>query len=181
MVTERIINLVAGMPPAIIGACRKMAEAGQASGSQASSGDFENGSDILLNVGGKALAQCSTHNIQYSTETKERAVKPVASKAKQKALFSSKGVTKMSITAHGEAFRFYQATENGFEECAALWSKGQSVELMAFKRGSDSSPYLKGKFVITALEETNPAQDDATWTIDLENDGEPEIYPGKAE
>ncbi len=116
---------------------------------------------------------------EYSTETKERAVKAPASQGKQAALFTSKGVTKLSITAHGEAFRFYKATENGFEECAALWGKGASVELLAFKRGSDSDPYLKGKFVITGMEETDPANDDATWTIDLENDGEPDIYPGK--
>lgn len=178
-ITERIINNTMGMPLATFGASRRMADSGSSISGSTDTGDFENGSDILLNVGGSCLAKCSTHNIQYNTETKERAVKAPASESKQTALFTSKGVTKLTITAHGEAFRFYKASENGFEECAAMWGKGQAVELQAFKRGSDSSPYLKGKFVITAMEETNPANDDATWTIDLENDGTPEIYPGK--
>ena len=36
-----------------------------------------------------------------------------------------------------------------------------------------------GKFVIASLEETSPAQDDATYSGTLESDGEPEVYPGK--
>lgn len=184
MVTERFINNTMGMPLDTFGANRRMdgsgTPSGGGSGDSSTPAEYENGSDILLQVGSACIARCSTHNVQYNTETKERAVKAPASQGKQSALFTSKGVTKLTITAHGEAFRFYKATENGFEECAALWGKGQAVELKAFKRGSDSSPYLQGQFVITAMEETNPANDDATWTIDLENDGEPTIYPGKA-
>ena len=184
MVTERFINNTMGMPLDTFGANRRMGDGGTpsggGSGGSSTPAEYEKGSDILLQVGSACIARCSTHNVQYNTETKERAVKAPASQGKQSALFTSKGVTKLTITAHGEAFRFYKATENGFEECAALWGKGQAVELKAFKRGSDSSPYLQGQFVITAMEETNPANDDATWTIDLENDGEPTIYPGKA-
>lgn len=40
---------------------------------------------------------------------------------------------------------------------------------------------MKGWFIISSLEETSPTQDDATYSISLENDGEPEIYPGKGE
>jgi hypothetical protein len=75
--------------------------------------------------------------------------------------------------------RVYEETENGFEQVAPLWGKGQSVEVQAFKRENDASPYLKGKFVIASIEEANPAQDDGTYSINLENDGEPDIYPGK--
>ena len=60
-----------------------------------------------------------------------------------------------------------------------MWGKGDSVDVQAFKRGGDTTPYLKGKFVISSIEEQSPAQDDVTYTINLENDGEPEIYPGK--
>ena len=35
------------------------------------------------------------------------------------------------------------------------------------------------QFVIASIEETSPAQDDVTYTISLENDGEPDVYPGK--
>ena len=53
------------------------------------------------------------------------------------------------------------------------------MEVEAFKRGGDETPYVKGNFVIASLEETSPAQDDATYSVSLENDGEPEVYPGK--
>ncbi len=41
------------------------------------------------------------------------------------------------------------------------------------ERESDSKPYLEGSFVIASLERTDPAQDDVTYSISLENDGEP--------
>ena len=34
-------------------------------------------------------------------------------------------------------------------------------------------PYLAGMCVIASLERTDPAQDDSTYSISLENDGEP--------
>lgn len=177
-ILERITKQTAGMPLSVMGANR-LRDTSDSTTSGSSDG-YVNGSDILLSVGGGCISHCSTHNVQYNTETKERAVKAEATKSSQTALFTSKGVTKLTITAHGEGFRFYQGSENGFIACANMWGKGQSVDLLAFDRGSDTAPYLKGKFVITSMEETNPANDDSTWTIDLENDGEPEIYPGKA-
>lgn len=146
-----------------------------------STDEYINGSDLLLNVGGKAIGHCTTHTVTYNSETKERAVKPVASASKTAGLWKNKGVTALSISLRADGLRVYSETENGYEEVAPLWGKGQSVEVQAFKRGSDTSPYLKGKFVITSLEETSPAQDDTTYTIQLENDGEPDVYPGKDE
>jgi hypothetical protein len=35
-------------------------------------------------------------------------------------------------------------------------------------------PYLVGACVITSLERTDPAQDDSTYSLSLDNDGEPE-------
>lgn len=97
----------------------------------------------------------------------------------KKALFSGKGVTKMSISVHGEGFRYKGEEELSLDEVRKLWGAGQSVELSCFEREGDDTPYLKGKFVITKVEETSPAQDDATFTVDFENDGEPEKYPGQ--
>ena len=45
------------------------------------------------------------------------------------------------------------------------------------ERENDDQPYLTGKFVIASLERTDPAQDDATYSISLENDGEVTIDP----
>ena len=41
------------------------------------------------------------------------------------------------------------------------------------EREGDDQPYLEGSFVIANLERTDPAQDDATYSIQLENNGEP--------
>lgn len=140
---------------------------------------YINGSDLLLEVGGKAVGHCTSHTLTFNSETKDHAVKPVASAAKSSGLWKGKGVTGLSISISAEGLRFYEEIENGHEQIAPLWGKGDSVEVKAFKRGSDTTPYVAGKFVITSLEETSPAQDDATYTVNLDNDGEPDTYPGK--
>lgn len=145
----------------------------------ADTSNYINGSDLLLSVGGSAIGHCTSHTLTFNSETKDRAVKPLASKTKSAGLWKEKGVTSMSISVSAEGLRFYDESESGYEQLAALWGKGESVEVQGFQRGSDSSPYLKGKFVISSIEETSPAQDDATYTINLENDGEPDVYPGK--
>lgn len=140
---------------------------------------YINGSDLLLKIGEAAVGHCTTHTLTFNSETKERAVKPKAELGKQSGLWKGKGITALSISITAEGLRFYEETESGFEEIGALWGKGQSVDVEAFEREGDDAPYLKGKFVISSLEETSPAQDDVTYTVNLENDGEPEVYPGK--
>lgn len=141
--------------------------------------DYMNGSNVLFTVGGKGLGHSTTHSVTYNTETKERGVKPPVKEKTKNALFSGKGVTKMSISVHGEGFRYKGEEELSLDDIRKLWGIGRSVELSCFEREGDATPYLKGKFVITKVEETSPAQDDATFTVDFENDGEPEVYPGQ--
>lgn len=141
---------------------------------------YINGSDLLLKIGEGAVGHCTTHTLTFNSETKERAVKPAATEGKQSGLWKGKGITALSIIITAEGLRFYEETESGFKEISALWGKGQSVDVEAFEREGDEEPYLKGNFVIASIEETSPAQDDATYTVNLENDGEPEVYPGKA-
>ena len=140
---------------------------------------YISGSDLLLKVAGKAVGHCTSHTTTLNSETKDRAVKPVATAARSAGLFKNKGVTGLSISISFEGLRTYTETENGFEEMSVSWGKGQSVDVEAFKRDNPTKPYLKGKFVIASLEETSPAGDDATYSGSLENDGEPEVYPGK--
>lgn len=154
---------------------------------------YINGSDLLLLVEGKPVGHCSTHTVTFNSETKERAVKPVAAKGIGAGLWKGKGVTGLSISISADGLRFYGETESGYEEIAPKWGKGSTVEIISYKRGttgltvgtdgnytpSDDDIYVKGKFVIASLEEVSPAEDDATYSISLENDGEPEIYPGK--
>lgn len=141
--------------------------------------EYMSGSNVLFTVGGKGLGHSTTHTVTYSTETKKRGVKPPVKEKTKKALFSGKGVTEMSISVHGEGFRYKGEEELSLDEIRKLWGIGRSVELSCFEREGDTTPYLKGKFVISKVEETSPAQDDATFTVDFENDGEPEVYPGQ--
>lgn len=141
--------------------------------------EYMSGSNVLFTVGSKGLGHSTTHTVTYSTETKKRGVKPPVKEKTKKALFSGKGVTEMSISVHGEGFRYKGEEELSLDEIRKLWGIGRSVELSCFEREGDATPYLKGKFVISKVEETSPAQDDATFTVDFENDGEPEVYPGQ--
>lgn len=148
--------------------------------------NYINGSDLLLYVGGKAVGHCTTHTLTFNSDTKDRAVKPLASAGKTAGLWKEKGVSGLNISIKADGLRFYNETENGFTEMSALWGAGASVEVIAFPRPAagvsgetPAGPYLKGNFVISSIEETSAAQDDATYTISLENDGEPSVYPGK--
>jgi len=145
----------------------------------AAADNFINGSNILLSVGGKAIGHCTSHTLTFNTETKERAFKPAASATATSGLWKGKGVTGLSISISAEGLRYTGEAENGFTELSALWGAGTSVAVLGFLRSGDSTPYLSGNFVITSIEETSPAQDDATYSISLENDGEPTAYPGK--
>ncbi len=141
---------------------------------------YINGSDLLLIVGGKAIGHCTTHTLTFNSDTKDRQVKPEASKTVSSGFWKEKGVTGLSISISAEGLRYEGDAENGYDELSALWGKGEVVTVSAIKRSSDSDPYLKGNFVISSVEETSPAQDDTTYSISLENAGEPEVYPGKA-
>lgn len=140
---------------------------------------YINGSDLLLSVGGKAIGHCTSHTLTFNSETKDRAVKPVAAAGYSSGLWKSKGVTGLSISIKADGLRYYGEGENGYAELSALWGAAAPVEVKAFEREGDSSPYVQGSFVIASVEENSPAQDDATYTISLENNGEPDVYPGK--
>lgn len=133
-----------------------------------------NGSDMLLYVAGKPVGHCTTHTTTVNTETKDRAVKPVASAPVSAGLFKEKGITGISVSINADGLVCYNETENGYKTCLTSLFAGQSVEAKCMERAAGSvtpKPYLSGKFVITSLERTDPANDDATYKISLENDG----------
>lgn len=133
-----------------------------------------NGSDMLVYVGGKAVGHCTTHTTTLNSETKDRAVKPEASKSISAGLWKGKGVTGLSISISAEGLVFYGESETGYKALYAAWKAGQSIEVKCMERENSEKPYLKGQFVIASLERTDPAQDDSTYTVNLENDGEPD-------
>ena len=133
-----------------------------------------NGSDMLVFIGGKAVGHCTSHTTSCSSETKDRAVKPVATAGITSGLWKGKGVVGLSISVSADGLCFYNETEFGYKELFAAWKAGKSVELECMEREEEDKPYLKGKFVIASLERTDPAQDDSTYSVSFENDGEPE-------
>lgn len=140
---------------------------------------YVNGSDMLLYVDDLAMGHCTTHTTTMNSETKEHTVKPEASKAKGSGLWAGKTVTKNSISISGEGLIYDGETEAGYKKMLAAWKAGKSVKVKCMERASEK-PYLQGACVITSLERTDPANDDATYKISLENDGEPEILDESA-
>ena len=142
--------------------------------SQTTKTGYCNGSDMLVYVGGKAVGHCTTHTTTMTSETKDRAVKPVATKSISAGLWKSKGVTGLSISISSEGLVFYGESETGYKALVAAWKAGKSIEVKCMERENSEKPYIKGKFVITSLDRTDPANDDSTYSVSLENDGEPD-------
>lgn len=137
---------------------------------------YINGSDLLVMAGEKAVGHCTSHTATFSSETKEKAVKPPMANPKAgKSLFKNKTVTGLSVQVKAEGLCFYQETENGIKDFLAKWKVGQSIPLKLFEREKDTTPYLEGNFVISSLELTSPAGEDATYSATFDNDGAPDI------
>lgn len=139
---------------------------------------YIHGSNLLMFVGGKAIGHCSTCEITHNTESKERAVKPPAKQTGgNTGKWTEKSVTKLSESLSAEGFCFYDETECGYSELLALWQKAEPVEVKYAHRGEDSMRYRSGKYVITNLKQTRPADDDASYSVSLESTGEVKSFP----
>lgn len=133
-----------------------------------------NGSNMLLYLGEDAFGHCTTHTATMNSETKDRAVKPLASKAKTNGMWKEKGVTGLSIAISAEGLIYDGETEASYGKMMAAWKSGQPINIKCMQRGDSQKPYLAGSFIISSLERTDPAQDDSTYTINLDNNGEPD-------
>lgn len=133
-----------------------------------------NGSNMLLYLGEDAFGHCTTHTATMNSETKDRAVKPAASKAKNNGMWKEKGVTGLSIAISAEGLIYDGETEASYGKMMVAWKSGQPVKIKCMQRGDSQKPYLAGSFIISSLERTDPAQDDSTYTINLDNNGEPD-------
>jgi predicted secreted protein len=129
---------------------------------------------MLLYLGDDAFGHCTTHTATMNSETKDRAVKPAASKAKTNGMWKEKGVTGLSIAISAEGLIYDGETEASYQKMLAAWKSGQPVKIKCMQRGESKKPYLAGSFIISSLERTDPAQDDSTYTINLDNNGEPD-------
>lgn len=133
---------------------------------------YVNGSDMLVKLAGKATGHATEHTLNIQNETKERAVKPEAKKPLKKSLHKMKTVVGQTATITSKNLAFYDESEHSLKSVVALAMLGEEVDVECFERESDTTPYLKGKFIITQLEIGMPAQDDTTYNITLENAGD---------
>ena len=133
-----------------------------------------NGSDMLLCVGGKAVGHCTTHTVTLSSDTKDRAVKPVATAGISAGLWKNKGVTGLSISIKSDGLVFYEETENGYKALLAAWKAGKRVHENCMERKTSEQPYHAGKRLISSRARPAPAQHPSTYSVSLDNDGEPE-------
>ena len=96
-------------------------------------------------------------------------------------LWKKKGVTGLSYSISADGLLFYNETEYGFKRLYKLWKAAKSIEVKCMERSEDGDtdtngePYLVGMCVITNLQQNAAAQDDATYSVSLENDGEPSV------
>ena len=125
------------------------------------------------------MGSCTSHTLSLSSETKERAVKPVATASLSSGLWKQKGVVGLSYSISAEGLVFYNETEYGYKDLYKAWKEGKSVEVKCMEREA-TTPYLAGKCIIASLELSAPAQDDSTYSINLENDGEPTTFDESA-
>ncbi len=132
------------------------------------------GSDMLLMIGESCVGHCTSHKVQYGTDTKAHNVKAPASVTTPGTdLYSEETVTGLSITIDFEGLQHYEETENSIGKLRTAWKAGKPVTVKCFKRGSDSTPYLAGQFTISSLTEDNPAREDSTYSGSLKNCGAP--------
>ena len=143
---------------------------------------YINGSDLLVKVDGVAVGHCTTHTATFSTETKVTAVKPTAATvASAASLYKGKRVSGLSIQVKADGLVFSGETEAGFKDILGAWKAGEPVELVLLKRENDDNPYCSGNFIISSLENTAPAGEDATYSATFDNDGAVTIDEAKFE
>lgn len=153
---------------------------------------YVNGSDLLVyiktgtgnNVARKAIGHCTTHTATFNTETKDVAVKPPASEPRSaKSLYKQKRITGLSAQVKCSGLCFYAEEEGGFKHMLSKWSVGENVELELFERPAAQNetiePYASGPFVISSLENTAPAGEDATYDVTFDNNGPLDVDDSK--
>lgn len=137
---------------------------------------YIDGGNILLKVDGiGALGHCESHKTSYAASTKDHKIKaPASEPVAKKSLYKNKTVTSVDITVSANGFLFSDEAELGYPYLRHKMVTGEPVELIAMERGSET-PYMKGQFIITSLDEDTPAGEDATYSVTFENSGAPEM------
>lgn len=148
---------------------------------------YIHGSNLIVFVGSKALGHCSTCEIQDSAETKSRAIKALPDYAGSESdadlqpsqgedttkdgLWEEKSVSKRSVTITAEGFICEDETGESYDELVAKMDAGEPIKVKYAHKDEASTKYRVGRFLITSLKRSDPANDDSTYNITLENTG----------
>lgn len=139
-------------------------------------GDIIEGRDLMLYINTAAdaatptytpQAAATSHTITYSGETKERVTKDTANGA-----YSEKKVTKLGVSIKCEALVSFGDTA-GYDKLLAVMKAREAVKLKyGFAQEETGDKYEEGMFVITSMEQSSAAGEDATYSATFENSGE---------
>lgn len=140
-------------------------------------GDIIEGRDLMLYIDTAApnaeeavytpQAAATSHTITYSGEAKERVTKDSGNGA-----YSEKKITKLGVSIKCEALvSFGDAV--GYDTLLDTLKSRKAVKLKyGFAQESAGDKYEEGLFVITSMEQTSAAGEDATYSATFENTGE---------
>lgn len=139
---------------------------------------YVEGRDLMLYVNtatGEATptwsptAAATSHSVSYSAETKERVTKDSTNGA-----YGEKKVTKLAVSISCEALVKYDEVV-GWGKLLEMFKERKPVKLKyGFANEETGDGYEEGLFVITSLEQSSPAGEDATYSASFENTGEVE-------
>lgn len=111
-------------------------------------------------------AAATSHTITYSGETKERVTKDTANGA-----YSEKKVTKLGVSIKCEALVSF-GDAAGYDKLLSVMKNREAVKLKyGFAQEETGGKYEEGMFIITSIEQTSAAGEDATYSATFENTG----------
>ena len=138
-------------------------------------GDIIEGRDLMMYInpasGGATptytpQAAATSHTITYSGETKERVTKDTSNGA-----YGEKKVTKLSVSIKCEALVSF-GDAAGYDKLLEVMKSREPVKLKyGFTQEQAGDKYEEGLFVITSLEQSSAAGEDATYSSTFENSG----------
>lgn len=150
---------------------------------------YIHGSNMIVFVGDKALGHCSTCEIQDQADTKSRTIKVLPDYSSEdtetdtdlqpsegedtskNGLWDEKSVSKRSVTITAEGFVCIGESGEGYDELLDKMDSGEPVKVKYAYAGEEKTKFRVGKFLITSLQRSDPADDDSTYNITLENTG----------
>ncbi len=127
---------------------------------------YQHGINLLVIVDSTPLGHSKTCSYKYSSDSKDRANKEQSNTG----LWKDKVVTGLNVAITAEGFCFF-GDEMGFEKLEEKFLAGKPITVKYAHRGEEATKYRTGQFIITSLEQNAPADDDATYSISLENSG----------